>query len=209
MKTRNTNTRRFVDIALFSAIGAILEAAFGSISHTFRMIPFSGLIPTTALITVFSALYAYRRSAPDIMLCGVVIALLKLLSPGGNSLFAISAVLIESGLMVLGLRILPGSHRIGLVVTACFVSLWPVFQRVLILIFFIGITLNDVFSEINKITVPLIPKDATSLLLILTMIAALHFTSGMASALLGWHLGSRLNLTQTMCPISVNPSVEK
>lgn len=185
-------TRRYVDIALFSAAGSVLEIFFGSIAHTLRIIPFSGLFPATALIMVLAALYAYRRSAGDIIFCGTVIALLKLLSPGGTGIFSISGVLIETGLMAIPLRFMRGSLLLRVMSSGMLVSVWPVIQRLLILTLFVGVTMGETLRKIcsllNMDTINNHPAAAVILLLILVI----HAVAGAAGALIGWRLGQQL-----------------
>jgi len=191
-------TRRYVDIALFSAIGGILEASLGTLVHTFRLVPFAGVLPTAALITVLSALYAYRHSAKDVLRCGTVIALLKFLSPGGTTLFSVGAVLVETIMFSSGLSLLHSlSVRIRLVISALPVIIWPVIQRILVLFLFVGITAPELLNSLMRWTD--FKTDSHWLFyIVLISIFLAHAVAGATAAFVGWLLGIKLDRFRTV-----------
>lgn len=189
----HTNTtRQYVDIALFGAAGGALEAVLGTITHWFRFIPFAGLIPTAALIGVLTAFYIFSRSTRDVMYCGIVVAFLKMLSPGGIVLIAVFSVLVETVLFCVIIKLVPGPTSLRLIVTGASISLWPIVHKIIKLIVFLGIAAPEAIDDIlSKLTL-FFESFHLSTGVIIGLVPVIHMGVGITAAMVGKTIGTRL-----------------
>ncbi|MCD4655712.1 hypothetical protein K8T06_17455 [bacterium] len=191
------STRQYIEIALFGAIGGALEAVLGSITYSFRFIPFVGLIPATALIFVLSAFYTKNHCIRDVAYCGATIAVLKLLSPGGTSIFPIIGVLAETCIICLIFWIIPGKRLIRILIAGATISLWPICHKIIHLSVFLGIAAPEIIYEFATKSGGLLGTENTGIFWLLLPIILFHFFIGAAGAFLGWLLGKKLHTFRT------------
>jgi len=189
-------TRQYVEIALFGAVGGALEAVLGSITHSFRFIPFAGLIPATALIFILAVFFTRNNSVRNIAFCGATIAVLKLLSPIGSSLFPVAGVLIETTIICLIFLIIPGPVLIRIMIAGAAISLWPVCHKIIHLTIFMDIASSEAINNLAAKLSNYFGTENMGIAWVILPLILLHFTIGATGGALGWLIGKKLQDNQ-------------
>jgi hypothetical protein len=192
MRSQAMNARELVLIGCFGAVGAALEISIGTLLHTFRVVPFKGLLMASILVVLFvaSRLFIGRRSAP--FLVGAVVAALKMLSPGAGFLTVVTAILMEG--LVVSLVLAAGSARRPIlpILAGVGTALYTIAHKFLINGLIMGSKVIELYlSVLEDVSVLLGLAPSDSLWLLVPLIA-LHVTVGGVAGFIGWKLGRHL-----------------
>ncbi len=185
-------TRMLVTTAVFGALGGVVEITLGSVLHSIPVLPFRGLLMSgiLAVILVASRIYCGRGSA--VFRVGAVIALLKIISPGGVLLSPACAILLET-LAVGG--VFAGSGKITSIraaaagVAGCLMSLVHklIFQGIIM-----GMGIIRMYREVLQSGAAIMGIAAEHYLLLIGPIILLHLIVGIISGSQGVKLGRHL-----------------
>ncbi len=127
MRSGKLGVRELVLIGVFGALWGAVEMSLGAVLHSVD-IPFRGTVLTGIgmIIVLAGRIFVPRRGST--FLIGVVAALMKLLSIGGNVLSPMLAILIEAGLAEIALTLWGEPSRKAFVTAGAVSVLWAFFH---------------------------------------------------------------------------------
>ncbi|MCD4776468.1 MAG: hypothetical protein K8S15_10535 [Candidatus Aegiribacteria sp.] len=186
------NAKELVVIGCFGAVGAALEISLGTLLHTFKFVPFKGLLMTSLLVVILvaSRILTGRRSAP--FMVGAVIATLKMLSPGAVYFTVTIAILLE-GFTVFAVLSAGSVEKPFLPVLAgiC-AAFYSLAHKFLINGILMGSEIFEIYLKLLRDASLILGMKPSDALWLLVPVFFLHVAFGSAAGYFGWKLGNYL-----------------
>jgi nucleoside-triphosphatase THEP1 len=145
---RQRLSEKWIKASIAGTIWAASEIVLGSFLHNLK-VPFSGNILTAiGIIILISISYAWREKGL-FWRAGLICALMKTMSPSAVIFGPMIAILAESLLLELSVRLL-GRTIAGFLLGSMLAMSWNLVQKILNYIIFYGANIIDVYSNLLK-----------------------------------------------------------
>jgi hypothetical protein len=185
--------RDWVTIGLFGALWGVVELTLGSVLHTFFPPQANTFLTGLVLGGVGTAVaLTGRHFVPhrgSVFLIGVVTALIKLLSPGGVTIGAVVAILVESALMELVLWIARTPHLWSFALGGALAVGWNLPHKFIMMRILYGQNFENVYMKMVKEGSQMLGLDTSVALLILAVLLLIRLIAGAVGGWIAWKLG--------------------
>lgn len=185
--------RDWVTVGLFGALWGVVELTLGSVLHTVFPPQTNTFLTGVVLGGIGVAIALTGRHfvshRGSVFLIGVVTALVKLLSPGGVTIGAVIAILVESALMEVVLWGAYTPRLWGFVVGGALAVGWNLPHKFLMMRLLYGQGLNDVYVKMVKEGSQTLGLDTSVALLILAILLLIRLIVGAVGGWIAWELG--------------------
>ncbi len=181
---------KWIKASILGTIWASSEIVLGSFLHNLR-IPFSGNILTAiALVILISASYMWRDKGL-FWRAGIICALLKTMSPSAVIFGPMIAIISESILLEIAVRIF--GHSIpGFLIGSVLAMSWNLFQKVFNFIIFYGFNIVQVYTNLMEYAQRQLSLEFDAVWAPLILLLFLFALFGAVSALVGIRTGREL-----------------
>lgn len=186
-----TNLRHLVLIAIFGALWGALELSLGSALHALD-VPFSGLFLAGVGIAVALVGYRFTRRRGSVVQIGLVAALLKAASIGGNVLMPMIGILAEALIVETALALTRGRARGSYVVAGACGTLWPLVHPFVTQGLVAGRGILTVWGWLLEDGMALLGLPAEAALVIVGVLIAFHMAVGAVAGLIAWQTAERV-----------------
>ncbi len=192
MKLVKYTVRDWVYIAVFGALWGVLEMTLGAYLHV--VFPpladtfFIGLIMAGIGVVVALVGRTFVPRTGSILFIGIITAILKAFSLGGNVLGAVVAILAEAILMELAL-LSAQTGRWRYVLAGALAVGWNFFHKFVMMRLLYGKGINEVYTKMVKDGAQTLGVDISQAWLIIAALFLLRVAVGAAAGWLGWELG--------------------
>ena len=197
----------WIKASVTGTIWAASEIVLGSFLHNLR-VPFSGNVLTgIGIIILISLSYSWKDQGL-FWRAGLICAIMKTISPSAVIFGPIIAILCESLLIELSVRLL-GRTFFGFAIGAMLAMSWNLFQRIVNLFIFYGLNILQLYEDLIKLAQKQLQVQSDIMWLPLIVLLVIYCLLGLVSAFLGIKIGKRLisqpknNQVSTMASESV------
>jgi len=144
---RTAISDKWIRASIIGTIWAAAEIVLGSFLHNLR-VPFSGnMLTAIALVILIAVSYRWRQHGLY-WRAGVICALMKAMSPSAIIFGPMIAIIMESVLLEVSVRLL-GRTWLGFIIGSMLAMSWNLFQKVFNMIIFYGGNLVEIYSGIT------------------------------------------------------------
>lgn len=191
MKTSVTGiSDKWIKASIIGTIWAAAEIVVGSFLHNLR-VPFSGNILTAiALVILISVSYKWREHGLY-WRAGIICALMKTMSPSAVIFGPMIAIVSESLLLEVSVRLL-GRTFIGYIIGSMLAMSWNLFQKIITLVIFYGGNLVDLYSRITDYAARQLNLKFDTFWAPILLLLLLYALFGAASAIVGMRTGRKI-----------------
>lgn len=138
---------KWIRASIIGTIWAAAEIVLGSFLHNLR-VPFSGnMLTAIALVILIAVSYRWRQHGLY-WRAGLICALMKAMSPSAIIFGPMIAIIMESVLLEISVRLL-GRTYLGFIIGSMLAMSWNLFQKVFNMIIFYGGNLVEIYSGIT------------------------------------------------------------
>jgi nucleoside-triphosphatase THEP1 len=190
--TRNKKaiSEKWIRASIIGTIWAAAEIVLGSFLHNLR-VPFSGnMLTAIALVILIAVSYRWRQSGLY-WRAGLICALMKAMSPSAIIFGPMIAIIAESLLLELSVRLL-GRTVAGYIVGSMLAMSWNLFQKVFNMIIFYGGNLVEIYSGITSWAEKQLNLSFDAFWAPLILLLSLYALFGAAAAIVGINTGRRM-----------------
>lgn len=146
-RERTVISDKWIKASIIGTIWAAAEIVLGSFLHNLR-VPFSGnLLTAIALVILIAVSYRWREKGLY-WRAGLICALMKAMSPSAIIFGPMLAIIAESVLLEVSVRLL-GRTIPGYIVGSMLAMSWNLFQKVFNMIIFYGGNLVEIYSSLT------------------------------------------------------------
>lgn len=180
----------WIKASITGTIWAASEIVLGSFLHNLR-VPFSGNVLTgIGIIILISLSYSWKDKGL-FWRAGLICAIMKTISPSAVIFGPIIAILCESLLIELSVRLL-GRNFIGFALGAMLAMSWNLFQRIVNLLIFYGLNILQLYEDLIKLAQKQLQIQTDILWLPLIVLLVVYCILGLISAIVGIRIGKKL-----------------
>jgi len=183
--------RQLVLIGVFGALWGALELSLGSALHAFD-VPFSGLFLASVGIAVALIGYRFTRQRGAVLQIGLVAALMKAASIGGNILNPMIGILAEALVVELVLAVTRGRGLASFMLAGAFGALWPLIHPFVTQGLLAGRGIVTVWGWLVEDGVAFLGLPPEAALIIVAILAAIHLAVGCFGGLVAWQTAERV-----------------
>jgi nucleoside-triphosphatase THEP1 len=138
---------KWIRASIIGTIWAAAEIVLGSFLHNLR-VPFSGnMLTAIALVILIAVSYRWRQHGLY-WRAGLICALMKAMSPSAIIFGPMIAIIMESVLLEISVRVL-GRTYAGFIIGSMLAMSWNLFQKVFNMVIFYGGNLVEIYSNIT------------------------------------------------------------
>ena len=185
-------SEKWIKASIIGTIWAAAEIVLGSFLHNLR-VPFSGnMLTAIALVILIAVSYRWRQHGLY-WRAGLICALMKTLSPSAIIFGPMIAIIMESVLLEISVRLL-GRTYIGFMLGSMLAMSWNLFQKVFNMIIFYGGNLVEIYSGITGWAGKQLNLQFDAFWAPLILLLAVYALFGAASAVAGIITGRRIAL---------------
>lgn len=185
-------SEKWIKASIIGTIWAAAEIVLGSFLHNLR-VPFSGnMLTAIALVILIAVSYRWRQHGLY-WRAGLICALMKTLSPSAIIFGPMIAIIMESVLLEISVRLL-GRTYIGFMIGSMLAMSWNLFQKVFNMIIFYGGNLVEIYSGITGWAGKQLNLQFDAFWAPLILLLAVYALFGAASAVAGIITGRRIAL---------------
>ncbi len=185
-------SEKWIKASIIGTIWAAAEIVLGSFLHNLR-VPFSGnMLTAIALVILIAVSYRWRQHGLY-WRAGLICALMKTLSPSAIIFGPMIAIIMESVLLEISVRLL-GRTYIGFMIGSMLAMSWNLFQKVFNMIIFYGGNLVEIYSGITGWAGKQFNLQFDAFWAPLFLLLAVYALFGAASAVAGIITGRRIAL---------------
>ena len=185
-------SEKWIKASIIGTIWAAAEIVLGSFLHNLR-VPFSGnMLTAIALVILIAVSYRWRQHGLY-WRAGLICALMKTLSPSAIIFGPMIAIIMESVLLEISVRLL-GRTYIGFMIGSMLAMSWNLFQKVFNMIIFYGGNLVEIYSGITGWAGKQLNLQFDAFWAPLFLLLAVYALFGAASAVAGIITGRRIAL---------------
>lgn len=146
-RERKAISEKWIRASIIGTIWAAAEIVLGSFLHNLR-VPFSGnMLTAIALVILIAVSYRWRQHGLY-WRAGVICALMKAMSPSAIIFGPMLAIIAESVLLEVSVRLL-GRTYAGFIVGSMLAMSWNLFQKIFNMVIFYGGNLVEIYSSIT------------------------------------------------------------
>lgn len=146
-RDRTAISEKWIRASIIGTIWAAAEIVLGSFLHNLR-VPFSGnMLTAIALVILISVSYRWRQHGLY-WRAGLICALMKAMSPSAIIFGPMIAIIMESVLLEISVRLL-GRTYLGFIIGSMLAMSWNLFQKVFNMVIFYGGNLVEIYSSIT------------------------------------------------------------
>lgn len=185
------NLRHLVLIGIFGALWGALELSLGSALHALD-VPFSGLFLAAVGIAVALIGYRFTGRRGSVLQIGLVAALMKAASIGGNVLMPMIGILAEAAVVEVVLTLTRGRHLGSFVLAGAFGALWPLVHPFVAQGLLAGRGIVTVWGWLLEDGVAFLGLPPEAALVIVGILVALHMAVGSIGGLVAWQTSERV-----------------
>jgi nucleoside-triphosphatase THEP1 len=192
---------KWIKASIIGTIWAAAEIVLGSFLHNLR-VPFSGNILTAiALVILISLSYKWREYGLY-WRAGIICAIMKTMSPSAVIFGPMIAIVIESLLLEISVRLL-GRTFIGFIAGSMLAMSWNLFQKIITLVIFYGGNLVDLYSRLTDYTARQLSLKFNTFWAPILLLLSLYAVFGAASAIVGMRTGRKIisRPAETIMPV--------
>ncbi len=187
---RETISDKWVRAAIIGTIWAAAEIVLGSFLHNLR-VPFSGNVLTAiALVILISVSFRWREHGLY-WRAGLICAIMKTMSPSAIIFGPMIAIMMESLLLELSVRLL-GRTYAGFIVGSMLAMSWNLVQKIINLIIFYGGNLVEIYSSLTDYASRQLTLQFDAFWAPLILLMGLYALFGAAAAIAGIVTGRRM-----------------
>ncbi|MRR23029.1 hypothetical protein EG830_08620, partial [bacterium] len=147
-RDRTAISDKWIRASIIGTIWAAAEIVLGSFLHNLR-VPFSGNVLTAiALVILIAVSYRWRQHGLY-WRAGLICALLKAMSPSAIIFGPMIAIMMESVLLEISVRLL-GRTYLGFIIGSMLAMSWNLFQKIFNMVIFYGGNLVEIYSGITS-----------------------------------------------------------
>jgi nucleoside-triphosphatase THEP1 len=147
-RNRTAISDKWIRASIIGTIWAAAEIVLGSFLHNLR-VPFSGnMLTAIALVILIAVSYRWRQHGLY-WRAGLICALMKAMSPSAIIFGPMIAIIMESVLLEISVRLL-GRTYLGFIVGSMLAMSWNLFQKIFNMIIFYGGNLVEIYSGITS-----------------------------------------------------------
>lgn len=185
------NLRQLVLIGVFGALWGALELSLGSALHALD-VPFSGLFLASVGIAVALVGYRFTPQRGAVLQVGLVAALMKAASIGGNILMPMIGILAEAAVVEAVLALTRGRRLASFVLAGAFGALWPLIHPFVAQGLLAGRGIVTVWGWLLEDGMAFLGLPPEAALVIVGILAALHMAVGSMAGLVAWQTSERV-----------------
>jgi nucleoside-triphosphatase THEP1 len=190
MHKKTRINQKWLKASIIGTIWASSEIVLGSFLHNLR-VPFSGSILTAiGLIIMIPAGYVWKDKG-IFWRAGLICALMKTMSPSAVIFGPIIAILIESLLLEISVRIL-GRNFFGYVLGAILAVSWSFAQKIINLLIFYGHNLLKLYENIMRYAEKQLHLQFNTVWLPIVLLLSVYVVIGLAAGVIGIRTGRSL-----------------
>ena len=147
-RDRTAISDKWIRASIIGTIWAAAEIVLGSFLHNLR-VPFSGnMLTAIALVILIAVSYRWRQHGLY-WRAGLICALMKAMSPSAIIFGPMIAIIMESVLLEVSVRLL-GRTYLGFIVGSMLAMSWNLFQKIFNMVIFYGGNLVEIYSGITS-----------------------------------------------------------
>ena len=146
-RDRTAISDKWIRASIIGTIWAAAEIVLGSFLHNLR-VPFSGNMLTAIALVILIAVSYHWRQHGLYWRAGLICALMKAMSPSAIIFGPMIAIIMESVLLEVSVRLL-GRTWLGFIIGSMLAMSWNLFQKVFNMIIFYGGNLVEIYSGIT------------------------------------------------------------
>ncbi|MHC1730582.1 MAG: nucleoside-triphosphatase [Bacteroidales bacterium] len=181
---------KWIKASIIGTIWAAAEIVLGSFLHNLR-VPFSGnMLTAIALVILIAVSYRWREQGLY-WRAGLICALMKAMSPSAIIFGPMVAIIAESILLEVSVRIL-GRTIPGYIVGSMLAMSWNLFQKVFNMIIFYGGNMVEIYSGITSWAEKQLNLNFDAFWAPLILLLTLYALFGAAAAIVGIITGRRM-----------------
>jgi len=181
---------KWIKASIIGTIWAAAEIVLGSFLHNLR-VPFSGnMLTAIALVILIAVSYRWRDKGLY-WRAGLICALMKAMSPSAIIFGPMIAIIAESILLELSVRIF-GRTVPGYIIGSMLAMSWNLFQKVFNMIIFYGGNLVEIYSGITGWAEKQLNLSFDAFWAPLILLLSLYALFGAAAAIVGINTGRRM-----------------
>ena len=181
---------KWIKASIIGTIWAAAEIVLGSFLHNLR-VPFSGnMLTAIALVILIAVSYRWREQGLY-WRAGLICALMKAMSPSAIIFGPMIAIIAESVLLEVSVRIF-GRTVPGYIVGSMLAMSWNLFQKVFNMIIFYGGNLVEIYSGITSWAEKQLNLSFDAFWAPLILLLTLYSLFGAAAAIVGIITGRRM-----------------
>ena len=170
----------WIKASVTGTIWAASEIVLGSFLHNLR-VPFSGNVLTgIGIIILISLSYSWKDQGL-FWRAGLICAIMKTISPSAVIFGPIIAILCESLLIELSVRLL-GRTFFGFAIGAMLAMSWNLFQRIVNLFIFYGLNILQLYEDLIKLAQKQLQVQSDIMWLPLIVLLVIYCLLGLVSA---------------------------
>lgn len=189
-RDRTAISDKWIRASIIGTIWAAAEIVLGSFLHNLR-VPFSGnMLTAIALVILIAVSYRWRQHGLY-WRAGVICALMKAMSPSAIIFGPMIAIIMESVLLEVSVRLL-GRTWLGFIIGSMLAMSWNLFQKVFNMIIFYGGNLVEIYSGITSWAEKQLSLKFDAFWAPLVLLLSIYALFGAATAVAGIITGRRI-----------------
>ncbi len=193
MNKENNLSEKWIKASILGTIWAASEIVIGSFLHNLK-VPFSGNILTSiGLIILISISYKWKEKGL-FWRAGLICALMKTMSPSAVIFGPMIAIISESFLLEISVRLL-GKTIAGYILGSVLAMSWNLLQQISNYIIFYGYNIVEIYTRLLQLSQKQLNISFNILWLPIIFLLIVHILFGIVSSFLGMKTGKKL-LTQ-------------
>ena len=189
-RDRTAISDKWIRASIIGTIWAAAEIVLGSFLHNLR-VPFSGnMLTAIALVILIAVSYRWRQHGLY-WRAGLICALMKAMSPSAIIFGPMIAIIMESVLLEVSVRIL-GRTYLGFIIGSMLAMSWNLFQKIFNMVIFYGGNLVEIYSGITSWAEKQLSLNFNAFWAPLVLLLSVYALFGAATAVAGIITGRRI-----------------
>ena len=189
-RDRTAISDKWIRASIIGTIWAAAEIVLGSFLHNLR-VPFSGnMLTAIALVILIAVSYRWRQHGLY-WRAGLICALMKAMSPSAIIFGPMIAIIMESVLLEVSVRIL-GRTYLGFIIGSMLAMSWNLFQKIFNMVIFYGGNLVEIYSGITSWAEKQLSPNFNAFWAPLVLLLSVYALFGAATAVAGIITGRRI-----------------
>ncbi len=187
---RTAISDKWIRASIIGTIWAAAEIVLGSFLHNLR-VPFSGnMLTAIALVILIAVSYRWRQHGLY-WRAGLICALMKAMSPSAIIFGPMIAIIMESVLLEVSVRLL-GRTYVGFIIGSMLAMSWNLFQKIFNMVIFYGGNLVEIYSGITSWAEKQLSLKFDAFWAPLVLLLSIYALFGAATAIAGIVTGRRI-----------------
>ncbi len=189
-RDRTALSDKWIRASIIGTIWAAAEIVLGSFLHNLR-VPFSGnMLTAIALVILIAVSYRWRQHGLY-WRAGLICALMKAMSPSAIIFGPMIAIIMESVLLEVSVRLL-GRTYLGFIIGSMLAMSWNLFQKIFNMVIFYGGNLVEIYSGITSWAEKQLSLNFNAFWAPLVLLLSVYALFGAATAIAGIITGRRI-----------------